>query len=378
MITKAHKLFDVTINNWKSDIEDSYEYADMKADDNLRVNWISFDCILADSESDLVYCGITSFNADILRAFDRKNGEFLDLGFSKIADPFDAKFHRSLIKSSDGNIYGAIALLHDVDNYWKAPGGAIVRYNPVSGDIKKIGIPVPHVYIQSMVIDENRRAAYCQTFTPEYLASFDLDTGSSRILGLTGSGFGMGQGENIVMDSNGCVWGGWSVTRAWQNEAGLDKFRLYRYNPETDKIEFFRHGIPHMDNIHGYAHIDGMISAPNGFIYCGSDEGGFFRINPETAEVTLIGAPVPPRRLAAFTIGKDGYLYGIGGKFGNASLFRMNLETEKYELLGQLYDQRLDLSAWQIHDMDMASDGTIFAGENDNPFRSSYLWEISL
>ena len=98
-----------------------------------------------------------------------------------------------------------------------------------------------------MVIDENRRTAYCQTFTPEYLVSFNLDTGESRILGLTGSGIGMGQGENIVLDSNGCVWGGWTVTRAWQSSPGIDQYRLYRYDPQEDRIEFFRHGIPRLD-----------------------------------------------------------------------------------------------------------------------------------
>ena len=385
MQVRALKLFDARIDNWAGEIEDHYEYADFIADDRLRVEWISFDAVLADPDSDLVYLGITSFDADIFRAYDRKTGKFPDLGYSRIADPFDAKFHRALVKSRDGNIYGAIALLHDVDNYWNAPGGAIVRYNPANGDLEKIGIPVPHVYIQGMVIDEERRIAYCQTFTPEYLVSFNLDTCESRILGLTGSGFGMGQGENIVLDSKGRVWGSWSVTRAWQSSAGVDQFRLYRYDPEEDRIEFFRHGLPHLDRSYGYAHIDGMFAAPNGKIYCGSGEGGLFRIDPDTAEVTLVGAPVPPARIAAFTLkqvqglmGSDGYLYGIGGRYGNASLFRMDIETERYELLGRLYDPEIGTSAWQIHDMDITPDGTIYAGENDNPFRSSYLWEITL
>ena len=372
---KAHKLFELHLDNWRTDIEDQYEYVDFINNDELRVKWISFDSILADA--DLVYCGITSFNADIFRAYDRKSGEFLDLGFSTIADPFDAKFHRALIKSRDGNIYGAIALLHDVDNYWNAPGGSIVRYNPENGDIKKIGIPVPHVYIQGLAIDESRRIAYCQTFTPEYLASFNIDTGESRILGLTGSGFAMGQGENILLDNKNRVWGTWSVTRAWQSSAGVDQYRLYRYDPSEDRIEFFRHGLPHLDDSPGFAHIDGMIAASDGNLYAGSGEGGLFRINPETAEIELLGAPCPPNRIAAFDEGNDGYLYGIGGRFGNASLFRMDIKTGSYELLGRLSDPDIGASAWQIHDMSIADDGTIFAGENDNPNRSSYLWEIN-
>ena len=379
MKVKAHKLFDEHFDNWLSEIEDHWNYKDMLAYERLRKYYISFDGVLADPDSNLVYVGITSFNADIFRAFDRKTGEFRDLGYARIADPFDAKFHRALLKSRDGHIYGAIALLHDVDDYWNAPGGAIVRYNPKTGELKKIGIPVPHVYVQGMVIDETRRTAYCQTFTPEYLASFNLDTFESRILGLTGSGLGMGQGETIALDYKGRVWGGWGITRAWQqNGVGPDQNRLYRYDPQKDKIEFFKHGLPLLEGRYGFAGMDGIIAASNRMLYAGTGEGGLVRIDPDTAEVKLLGAPCPPKRIAAFAEGRDGYLYGIGGRFGNASLFRLDLSTEKYEYLGRLYDPELNVSAWQIHDMSIAPDGAIFAGENDTMTRSGYLWEIKL
>ena len=37
-----------------------------------------------------------------------------------------------------------------------------------------------------------------------------------------------------------------------------------------------------------------------------------------------------------------------------------------------------DTRCWQVHDVAVAADGTIYAGENDNPYRSGYLWEIAL
>ncbi len=374
---RAISLHDHHIPDWGNDIEDRYEYGDFVADPALRRQWISFDSVLADGNR--VYLGITSFDADIFRAYDRRADAFIDLGYSKIADKFDAKFHRALIRSRDGNIYGAIALLHDVDQYFDAPGGAIVRYNPDTGALSKIGIPIPHVYTQAMAIDEDRRIAYCQHFTPEYLSSTHLDTGEVRNLGLVGSGLAMGQGENIVLDAKGRLWGAWSVTRAWQNNPGVDQYRLFRYDPEVGRIEFFRHGIPHIDPaLPGADHIDGLIAAPNGMLYCGSKAGGLFRIDPETAEVTLIGSPVPPRRIAAFDIGPDGHLYGIGGCFGHATLFRMDLQTEEYQVLGRIADPVRNASAWQIHCMSFAADGTLYGGENDNPRRSSYLWEIGI
>ncbi|HXG24611.1 MAG TPA: hypothetical protein VNJ09_08670, partial [Chthonomonadales bacterium] len=147
MKVRALKLQDVHFGNqWFDEIEDRWEYHDFKASDSWRKGWISMDCALYNTADDRIYLGITSFDADIFRAYDRKTGQFLDLGFSRIADPFDAKFHRSLVKwNKDGCLYGAIALLHDIDRYWEAPGGAIVRYDPATGKLEKIGIPLPHV-----------------------------------------------------------------------------------------------------------------------------------------------------------------------------------------------------------------------------------------
>ena len=129
----------------------------------------------------------------------------------------------------------------------------------------------------------------------------------------------------------------------------------------------------------GYAHLDGMICAADGIIYAGSGEGGLFRIEPDTGKVELLGAPCPPARIAAFASGKRWLSSMVsGGRYGNASLFRLDLESGRYEQIGKLYDSSIKTSAWQIHDMSIAKDGTIFAGENDNPWRSSYLWEITL
>ena len=219
-------------NQWFDEVQHRWLYDDFVADKDWKTGWISFDCALYEPADDRVYLGVTCFNADdIFKAYDRKTGQFVDLGYHRVADPFDAKFHRSLIYF-DGRLYGAIALLHDIDNYWNAPGGAIVRYDPAGNQIEKIGIPIPHVYIQSIVLDENRRVIYGQTFTPERLFSFNIDTGEGQDLGPIGSGMEMAQGENICFDDDGNVWGGWGISRAWQSGPGPDSFRLFRYRPD--------------------------------------------------------------------------------------------------------------------------------------------------
>jgi hypothetical protein len=234
MQVKALRLQDVNYGDqWDEEVEDRWEYNDFRSDSAWREGWISMDSVYHNADDDRVYLGITSFNADIFRAYDRATGEFVDLGYAKVANPFDAKFHRSLVRwEKDGCLYGAIALLHDIDRYWEAPGGAIVKYDPATGELQKIAVPMPHMYIQSICLDQERGLIYGMTFTPERMFRFNLADGRSDDLGPISSGMEMAQGENVELDDEGCVWCGWSVTRAWQNFAGVDRNRLCKFNPE--------------------------------------------------------------------------------------------------------------------------------------------------
>ena len=253
MKVKALKFRDMHYGaQWFDEIEDRWEYDQFMANPGWRKGWISFDSVLHDAAGDRVYLGITSFDADVFRAYDRKTGEFLDLGYSRIAHPQDAKFHRSLVKwQKDGCVYGAVALLHDVDRFWDAPGGAIVKYDPATGALEKIGIPLPHVYIQSICLDQQRGVIYGQSFTPERLFRFDLATRQSEDLGAISSGMVMAQGENVELDDESCAWFGWHATRAWQNTSGVDSHRLAKYDPAAGRIRFMDAGLPNPDGRYG-------------------------------------------------------------------------------------------------------------------------------
>jgi len=103
MRVRTFKLHDFRYGNqWFDEVENRWEYDDFRARADWRVGWISFDCALYSPRDDRVYLGITSFDADIFKAFDRGREEFVDLGYGSIADPFDAKFHRSLVMGRDG------------------------------------------------------------------------------------------------------------------------------------------------------------------------------------------------------------------------------------------------------------------------------------
>jgi len=385
MKVTALKLKDRHFDNWHSEVQDHWNYEDMLTHEEWRKDWISFDCLCYDEPTDTVFTGITSFDADIFRGWNRKEKKWVDTGYKKIADPYDAKFHRSLVRDSrDGRLYAAQALLHDVDCFNEAPGASIVEYHPATGDIAKLGIVQPHLYIQAIVLDEKRNLIYGQTFTPEFLVSYNLKTGESRLIGPISSGMATAQGENIALDDEGCVWGAWSVTRAWQSAPGVDAHRLFKYDPRTKKINYMNKGLPRPDGSYGYAKPEGFFNLGTGCLYVSGGEGALYHVETRTGKAEFLFQAIADEgrrrrsRLAAMCKGPDGCGYAVTGRDGECEILRFNPKDESYELLGDLKDSGTGEAAWQIHDVCMTPDGVLYAGENDNPYRSGYLWEIEL
>jgi hypothetical protein len=381
MKVRSHKLKDHDFGDaWKQQTEDRWNYADFLKDENWRKDWISFDGVVAHTANDLIYCGITSFDADIFRAWNRSTQTWQECGFGTVADPYDAKFHRSMELTQDGRyLYCATALLHDIDRYFEAPGGGIFRHDTQTGATEKLGIPLPHNYIQSIVLDEARGVLYAMHFTPERLSVFDLSTRAARDLGPIGSGLAMAQGENLVLDDEGNCWCGWCVTRAWQGAPGADAFRLCKYSPGQNKIIFYDHGLPRADGEYGFAKVEGLFNLGTGCLYASGDNGSLYRIETKNGEVKYLGTPISDRRsrLTSLALHPDGFAYGITGRDGACRLLRFDPRNDSYEIGEKIIDEN-GVAMWQCHDIDVTADGVLFAGENDHPRRSSYLWEINL
>lgn len=370
------KLKDRKFDNWFTEVLDRWDYHDLKNDPNWRKDWICFDCLCYVEQLDTVYAGITSLQNDIFQGYNHRTKEWISTGYERVADEYDAKFHRSL-EYHDNCLYGAIALLHDIDNYFDAPGGAIVKYNPHTCDIEKIGIPIPHAYIQSIVLDKKRGIIYGQTFTPERFFSFDIDTRKTKDLGPIGSAMQMAQGQNLILDDDDNVWGSWGLSRAWQDEPGVDSFRLFRYSPGAKRIDFLNTGLPIPDGSHGNIKLDALFNFKTGCLYASGTNGAMYRIDTSSGKAEYLFAPLPdaPSRLSAMTLAPDGLAYGVVGKQGKCQLMSFDPTKEEYELLGQIKDKD-NKQCWQIHDIVTLPDGSLYAAENDVPHRSSYLWHI--
>lgn len=361
-----------------SKIADRWNHRDFLSHPEWGQDWISFDGVVYDAVSDRVYCGLTRFDGDIFYAWDRRTESFVSLGFAAVMDRFDAKFHRSM--ELDGDVlYLATALLHDVDQYYEAPGGGIYRHDLRSGATEKLGIPMPHNYIQSIVHDPDRQCIYALQFTPEWLSVFDLESGTARPLGPLSGGLQMAQGENLVLDDRGRVWCTWSATKAWQSSLGKDVTRLCYYDPANEKMHYLDHGLPHADGSLGYCRLEGLFNLGNGMLYASGGNGSLYRIDPGTAAVSLIGTPISDRRsrLTSLARHSDGFAYGITGRDGDCVVLRFDPRTDQFETGDRVVDAD-GTALFQCHDVTITPDGILFAGENDHPERSGRLWEIPI
>jgi len=381
--TKAHIYKDRKFDNWESEVEGRWTIEDLRSDIGYCNDWISFDSLAWDNSAQKLYIGLTSINTDIFHVFDQTNEKFHSLGFQRISNKFDAKFHRSLEIDQDGMIYAATALLHDQNQQHQAPGGKLISYDPHSDQYQILDIPVPHHYIQSIKLDSKRRVIYGYTYPGEYLFKFDLEKQQTKILAFIGNGVMMCQPHYSALDKHGNFWGTWGETRAFEDVPGPTPIRIFSYNPDHDHFNWFTHGFPKV-NTNDVARVDTMLSGTDGLIYVGTVSGGFSRLNPEDGSVEDLGTPYKGERLAGLTQTPDGLIYGAGNsgygkdKKGEARLFVFNPESELLEDLGPIYDDVLGKGAVKIHTLVAGSNNKLYAGENDNIYRSSYLWEICL
>lgn len=356
--------------------QQDWDYGRMTAHAGRAKNWISFDSLTYNPADDCVYCGITDFSNDIFYRYRRSDKAFECLNFQAVADRYDAKFHRSLELDADGVLWAATAMLHDVDRYGEAPGGSIVRYDTKSGRLEKVAIPFPHIYIQSLVLDRERRLLHGVTFTPERLFTYKIETGEVIDHGPIGSALEMAQPERPVLDSRGRLWCTWGVTRAFMDSTGSHPIRLLSLDPDTNTVKHYDYGIDLLGR-YDKGRVDSMLAGTDGNVYLGSSLGALYRLEPETAKVTYLGKPVPGERMAGMACGSDGTFYLACGRPG-AHIVKYFPGQDRFLVLGQVRDDKLGEQAFQIHDICIAADGTIYAGENDNFRRSSYLWECRI
>ena len=343
-------------------------WKDFTANPDWKRNLISTTSLLWHPARKRIVCGLTSFDTDIMYEFEPATNTFHSLGYDKVSEPFEIKIHRSLALAKDGSVYGATACLHREDQRLEAPGGRIFRYDFASGGYDFRGIPVPHDYIQTITLDEERGLIYGTTYPVFNFFVFDLKVNSVRYQQYVGSAPHL-----MALDDQGCVWSTWD-TRT---------HNLFKYDPRENNMRFFSHGIPGSKSAIGLMYpgagpIDMMLNGGDGYLYIGVTTGDLVRVNPDNAVVEYLGKPTPETRLPALQIGPDGRLWGIVGFYGRCHLFAYDRRARSFEDFGVIRDDASGTPIFIAHDMCFLPDGRIFVGETDTADRAGFLWEIRL
>lgn len=400
-MVKAHILRNYKLEGWDEHIAGQWSYKELTSNAAWYAGWISFDTIRWNPTDKRLYCGLNSIDGDLLYRFDPRDGKFECLNAREWADKFDVKIHRTLLLNpKDGCLYFGTSMLHDVDQQQDAKGGKLVRFDPKTQKYEILGVPVPHLYIQSIAADWERQRLYGFTYPAELLFTTDLKTGFSKILAYIGNAILFAQPHNAIVDRDGWLWGTYAETRAWDETTGKVPIRLFKYHPEGDKFVWFRHGLSrresrqqlladppmpagvtsnlgetrHKDD---FGFCDSMVYDGGHFIYAGTVAGVLCRIDIETGKVEKVANAIAASRMPALAI-RDGILYGGGGMHGHTQLIRWDTKTDRIESFYDLVDSEINDRPARIHDIDVDEEHRVYLAENDNHVRSSFLWSVQI
>lgn len=398
---RAFRLRDYRLEGWKERIAGRWSYRQLAADPAWRDGWISFDAVTWSDEEGLVYCGLNSMDSDLLYTFDPAAERFECLNSREWTDPYDVKIHRTLLRNPrDGCWYFATSLLHDVEDQRAAPGGKLVRYDPRTRKTAILGVPMPHLYVQSIAADWGRGILYGFTYPAESVFKFDLAAGRGETLAWIGNAIMFAQPHNAVVDRDGWLWGTYAETRAWDETTGQCSIRLFKYHPGGDRFVWFEHGLSRLDdrfqlladppkpqgvgsalaetrNREDYGFCDSMAYDGGDYIYAGTVAGVLSRIAIATGAVEKIAHVMAAGRFPALAI-RDGVLYGGGGMNGRTQLVRWTLSGDGIDCCNELVEPGSGETPARIHEIAVAADHALYLGENDNHHRSSYLWQVRL
>lgn len=338
----------------------------LRQEPTIRDRWVSFTAVDWNAAEGCLYVGLTAFDCDLLWRFDPDSGQFHSLGFKAIADdPQYIKIHRGLIPDRQGGYFFGTAALMDIDERNAAPGGAVFHYH--DGRFEKLGIPMPHDYIQNIELDLERGRVYGVTYPVMHFFDYDYRQRKTLFSLFTASHF-----HESGLDDDGYFWGTYAANQG---------HCLFRYHPDQGRPEFFQDPIPNMGPDHKFTFpmngpIDSFINGGDGTLYFGTTLGELYRLDPRSGKHTLLGRPTPGIRLSGLVVGPEGKLLGSYGAYQETGLFLYDRMTGAFSDLGRM--QAGDVACFMIHDIAWDGNQRVFAAETDNVDRSGFLWEAQI
>ncbi|MSS71477.1 MAG: hypothetical protein EXS64_08300 [Candidatus Latescibacteria bacterium] len=366
----AHRLKECAISvekralftKWKT----SEEWID---DETFGKKWVSPTCLLYNPSDGLVYVGMAALDGNIFYSFDPRTGSWTSLNYPAGRDRYASEIHQSLLMDDVGCIYGAVATLGDVDVWPKAPGGQLFRYDPGMGRYEFLCIPIPHDYVQGIILDRKRGILYGNTFPGRKLFRYDIANGKVRELTMLGNVLP----EYLVLDADGGVWHHYEMFQ-W---AG--RHPLLRYDPDRDEVEFLNLDLPDlMSGIRAGSQMETALLTRDGTLYLGSRSGALMTLDHRRRKIAYLGKPFPFPRMKGLIEGPDGLIYGVCGTEYDVHLFTYNRSSGLFKDLGPIVDDRDGTRCWMAHHMCAVDPRTFILAESHNHERASFLFQVTL
>jgi len=251
-----------------------------------------------------VYAGLTG-DGHVLARISAADDRVEDLGRifpeRRGMAPVLDKIHNSLVPGPDGALYLGQGLNID----WNAAprgcdlaaygGGHLFRFDPGTGRLDDLGVPVPLNAIHGMAMDPARRILYGYTIPDNHFFVHRLDDRVSTDLGKIGSY----ASHNLVVGKNGTVYGGFFGDVGFTGGASEPERKirhsgtyLFRCRPDDGRLQRTTEMVVYGDehDIFSNKGIDAWTVASDGTIYGGTAVGGFvFTVDEDTGRVAAIG-----------------------------------------------------------------------------------------
>ena len=287
--------------------------------------------------------------------------------------------HRSLAVAANGDVYigGSVGVDNNSQGYGNYRGGHLLRYTPGASDeersiridaecpVHDLGIPVAGDGIYTLTIDRERSTIYGLTYPAGRFFRYSIPDGKVTAYGsvaehrIPGEKFESDRniGRALTLDAGGRVYG-----------SGSDG-ALFRFNPETQKIEWLQHAAPTVAGREPYNRIDCWAERSKEILYGGTSDGYLFRLDPKSLALENLGKPLNQYRIRGLAFARNGKLYGVGGNDDEmARLFSYDPAHGVYQMLGMVDVNRRPYYSWQAYVIDavaMGTDGTLYLGQSE-------------
>ena len=196
-----------------------------------------------------IYIGLCKHGGDgHLLVFDPRGGQMRTLGSMpdvtherNLGRQPQSKIHTKIQEGADGRIYFAThrgnwwfhARAHEPGSY---PGGHWLAYDPRTDRFEDMGRFRPELGgIVTLTMDRKRALMYGMTASTGHLLKFDVKTGRGVDLGRLANWDTIVR--SLVLDREGRLYG------------STDPNRIFRYDPDSDRLEFLPVEIPHREGL---------------------------------------------------------------------------------------------------------------------------------